>query len=375
MRTYTPKQAAFMQRAIELARLGEGRVEPNPMVGCIIVRAGQVAGEGWHRKYGGPHAEVHALRAAGARARGATAYVTLEPCCHVGKTPPCADALIAAGVKRVVAAVKDPNPVVSGRGLARLRRAGLRVEVGLLAAEARELLAPFITVHTRARPYVILKWAQSMDGCIATRAGDSKWITSRASRAAGHALRARVDAILVGIGTVLADDPALTARMARPRRIATRVVLDRHLRTPLTSRLVHTARERPTIIACGRGGPRAPGDGRARADRLRAAGCEVLELPAGADEVDIAALLAELHARGMTNVMVEGGGRVLGSFFDLGLADEAHVFVAPKLIGGAEAPGPLGGIGPATMADLAGVRVLEVTPFGPDLRYRLRLKA
>lgn len=363
-----------MQRAIELARLGEGCVEPNPMVGCVIVRAGKVAGEGWHKKFGGPHAEVHALKAAGARARSATAYVSLEPCCHTGKTPPCADALIAAGVRRVVAAVKDPNPLVAGKGLSRLRRAGVRVDVGLLAAEARELLAPFITIHTRARPYVILKWAQSLDGRIATRGGESKWITSRESRAAGHALRARVDAVIVGIGTVLADDPELTARMARPRRVAARIVLDRHLRTPLSSKLVRTARETPTIIACGRGGPRAPGDAQAGADRLRAAGCEVLQLPSGADEVDIAALLSELHARGMTNVMVEGGGRVLGSFFDLRLADEAHVFIAPKLIGGADAPGPLRGIGPAAIDNLADLRVLDATPFGPDVRYRVRFE-
>lgn len=367
-----------MQRALALARRGEGRVEPNPMVGCVLVKGNRIIAEGYHRRFGGPHAEVVALRRAGASARGATAYVTLEPCCHHGKTPPCADALIAARVRRVIAAIDDPNPRVAGGGRRALRRAGIRTDVGLLTEEAARLIAPFMTCMTRRRPYVILKWAQSIDGKIATRTGDSHWISSIESRRAAHALRARVDAVVVGIGTVLADDPDLTARLASPRRRAARVVLDSRLRTPPDSRLVRTARRVKTLIFTGDEG----WSRRATRRQLESVGCEIVRVrtsppPGGrrnigaARRISLEAVLAELHTREMTNVLVEGGGLVLGAFMDRRLADEAVIYVAPRLIGGEGAPGPLRGLGPEKLARSPGGSGMKVKRFGPDLCYNV----
>jgi diaminohydroxyphosphoribosylaminopyrimidine deaminase/5-amino-6-(5-phosphoribosylamino)uracil reductase len=366
---WTAEDASHMAGALELAARGRGRVEPNPMVGCVLVKGGRVIARGFHRRFGGPHAEAEALRAAGRAAAGATAYVTLEPCAHFGKTPPCADALIAAGVRRVVAAMADPNPLVAGQGLRRLRRAGLRVETGLMRAEAEALNRPFVTFHRLWRPYVILKWGQSIDGKIATRGGESKWITSRESRRAAHRLRARVDAVIVGVGTVLADDPDLTARHARPLRRAARVILDRRLRTPPGARVVRSARRVPTLIACAPGSRSAETAKRRR--RLEAAGCEVVEVKSGRSGILPGALLSLLRSRGMTNVMVEGGSRVLGSFFDAGLVDEAVVFVAPRVIGGAGAPGALGGRGPARMGEVTEARRVSLRASGPDLCYNV----
>lgn len=362
-----------MQRALLLARRGEGRVEPNPMVGCVLVRSGRIVGEGRHRRFGGPHAEPNALAVAGPRARGATAYVTLEPCCHHGKTPPCTEALIAAGVARVVVAVRDPNPLVAGKGLRQLRRAGIAVEVGLLGDEAAALLAPFITFQKHHRPYVILKWAQSIDGRIATRSGDSKWITSAASRRAAHALRARVDAIIVGVDTIRADDPALTARGVPVRRTALRVVMDSCLRTSPSAKIVRTADTSPTLICTTEAG----WDRRSIRRQLERAGCEVICLRSVSGgraqpmRVSPAAILRELHRRQMTNVLVEGGGRVLGSFLDAGLADEACIFVAPRLIGGEQAPGPLRGRGPRIMRELPALAAVKVRRLGDDLCYNV----
>ncbi|HKQ46773.1 MAG TPA: bifunctional diaminohydroxyphosphoribosylaminopyrimidine deaminase/5-amino-6-(5-phosphoribosylamino)uracil reductase RibD [Phycisphaerae bacterium] len=360
-------ESRYMGRAIALAWRGQGHVEPNPMVGCVIVKNGRVVGEGYHRRFGGPHAERMALAAAGRRSRGATLYVTLEPCCHFGKTPPCVDAIIRAGVRRVVAAVRDPNPLVAGKGLARLRRAGIKVEVGLMKPEAEQLAAPFIVCQTLGRPYVILKWAQSIDGKIATRSGDSRWITSIESRRMAHALRARVDAIVVGVDTVLADDPELTARWVRPKRVATRVVLDSRFRTPLSSRLVRSARRVPTLVV----GAKSPASaGRRR--RLESAGCQVLPMPVDATGIDLARLLCVLREMGMTNVLVEGGGKALGGFVEARLADEAVVFVGPKLIGGETAPGPLRHRGPRLMRDLPAVEIARISHIGHDLCYDMR---
>lgn len=369
MTTFSPSDERFMQRALALARAGEGFVEPNPMVGCVLVRSGRIVGEGAHRIFGGPHAEREALAAAAGKARGATAYVTLEPCCHFGKTPPCTDALIEARVSRVVAAVRDPNPLVAGKGFRRLRAAGIRVETGLLNAQGMSLIAPFITYQTLGRPHVILKWAQSIDGKIATRSGDSKWITSIQSRRAAHAFRARVDAVLVGVDTVLADDPELTARLVKPRRIATRVVLDSKLKTPASSTLVRTAGQIPTLIVTTAA---ASGAGvSARAARLANAGCELLFIRSGRSGLHLEKLLRELHARRVTNLLVEGGGRVIGSFLDQGLADEAVIYVAPRLIGGETAPGALRGTGPRTMADLPPLDSVKARRCGPDLCYNV----
>jgi len=353
--------------ALELARRGEGFVEPNPMVGCVIVEHGRIVGRGYHKRFGGPHAEVFALRDAGSRARGAVAYVTLEPCSHFGKTPPCTDALIAARVKRVVAAMRDPNPLVAGKGFRRLRAAGIRVDVGLLGGEALDLNAPFVTFHCQRRPYVILKWAQSIDGKIATRTGDSKWITSVESRTEAHKLRARVDAVVVGVNTVLADDPELTARLVAPKRVAARIVLDARLRTPLDSKLVRTADDIPTIIVT-----RPHMASGARRSRLVKAGCQIVEIPADASGIKLRRLLTELHARQMTNILVEGGGTTLGAFLEQDAADEARVFVAPVLIGGEGAPGPLRNRGPAVMRELPKTSLVNIAHHGPDLCYTIR---
>jgi diaminohydroxyphosphoribosylaminopyrimidine deaminase/5-amino-6-(5-phosphoribosylamino)uracil reductase len=381
MARWSQAEQSYMKLALDLAVKGQGFVEPNPMVGCVLVKGGRIVGQGYHRKFGDPHAEPEALRRAGDKARGATAYVTLEPCNHTGKTPPCTEALIQAKVRRVVAAMEDPNPIVAGKGFHRLRAAGIRVNMGLLHDEAMMLNAPFVKFHRRHRPWVILKWAQSIDGKIATRTGDSRWISSLESRKAGHALRARVDAIVVGVNTVLADDPQLTARLVAPKRVATRIVLDSGLTTPLTSKIVRTARRVPAIIVASR--PASASDrrrhrGRAptgrlarRAEALERAGCEVLWLPSSRSGIHLDSLLAELHARGMTNLLVEGGGRVLGAFVDRHLADEAWVFVAPRLIGGEDAPGPLRHRGPAFINDLSVLTQVRLSQLGPDLCYNI----
>jgi len=355
----------MMARALRLAKRGQGRVEPNPMVGCVLVRAGRIVGEGWHRRFGGPHAEVEALRRAGTRARGATAYVTLEPCCHYGKTPPCTDALLHAGVSQVVAAMVDPNPLVCGRGIRRLRKAGVRVDVGLLEDEARSVNRPFCTRVETGLPYVILKWAQSLDGRIATRTGHSKWISCEASRRRVHQLRACVDAILIGSGTALADNPLLTARDVPVRRVATRVVLDSRLRLPPSSKLVQTAGEFPTLVFTSRGALTARGR---TATCLEKLGVELVACPTSHTGVSLRSALRTLAKRGMTNVLVEGGSQVLGAFWDARLRNEAYVFVAPILLGGMAAVPALGGTGASRVCDAAW-RSHEIVQCGSDLLY------
>ena len=339
------KHAAFMKRAFQLARRGEGRVEPNPMVGCVLVRGGRIIGEGYHRKFGEPHAEIHALRACKGSPRGATAYVTLEPCCIHGKTPPCTKALIDAGIRHVFASVTDPNPRVAGGGIKRLRAAGIKAEVGLLGETGRALIAPFEKLTRCGRPWVIAKWAQSLDGCIATRSGDSGWISDEHCRAHAHRVRGLLDAIIVGRETALHDDPQLTARVGRPRRIATRIVLDTNLRTPAASQLVQTARDVPTWLIASKQAPAR------NAQRLEATGCVVHRLARTRHGVSLPGLLDLLGKHQMTNVLVEGGGALLGSFFDQKLVDEIHVYVAPLLIGGRNAVRALAGKGPAKIKD------------------------
>ncbi|HEY2841818.1 MAG TPA: bifunctional diaminohydroxyphosphoribosylaminopyrimidine deaminase/5-amino-6-(5-phosphoribosylamino)uracil reductase RibD [Pirellulales bacterium] len=332
-----------MRRALALAELGRGLVEPNPLVGCVIARGAEIIGEGWHARYGGPHAEVAALAIAGARAAGAVLYVTLEPCCHHGKTPPCVDAILKAGVRDVVIAQQDPFPQVAGGGIAALRAAGVRVEVGVLEEDARHLNAPYLKLLARERPWVIAKWAMTLDGKLATSAGASRWISGEAARQVVHQLRGRVDAILIGRGTAAADDPLLTARPPGPR-VATRVVLDSQASLPVSSQLVRTAREVPLIVAAAADAPME------NTARLSAVGCEVLLLPGASHAQRLDALLAELGKRRMTNVLVEGGSALFGALADARQIDEAHVFIAPKYIGGAEALTPIGGIGLEDMA-------------------------
>jgi diaminohydroxyphosphoribosylaminopyrimidine deaminase/5-amino-6-(5-phosphoribosylamino)uracil reductase len=333
-----------MRRALELAERGRGAVEPNPLVGAVVVRDGQLVGEGWHQRYGQAHAEVNALAAAGDAARGATLYVTLEPCCHHGKTPPCTDAVLRAGIVRVVAAMPDPFPAVAGKGAAQLRAAGAIIDLGLCEAEARRLNAPYLKLLSTTRPYVHAKWAMTLDGKIATRSGDSKWISNEASRRRVHELRGRMDAIIAGIGTVLADDPQLTARPPGPR-VPVRVVLDSRGRTPADCVLAATARTTPTIVATTADMPDA------KRDELQVCGCEVLVLPAADGRPAVGELLAELGRRRFTNVLVEGGAGVFGSFLDARAVDEFHVFIAPRLAGGHAATSPIGGTGVEKMAD------------------------
>jgi diaminohydroxyphosphoribosylaminopyrimidine deaminase/5-amino-6-(5-phosphoribosylamino)uracil reductase len=344
MNGMTESDRVWMRRALELAERGRGGVEPNPLVGAVVVRDGQVVGEGWHQRFGEAHAEIHALAAAGDGARGATLYVTLEPCCHHGKTPPCTEAVLRAGIRRVVAAMSDPFPSVAGKGADFLRQAGVLVELGLCEPEARRLNAPYLKLLATGRPWVHAKWAMSLDGKIATHSGDSRWISNETSRRRVHKLRGRMDAIVAGIGTVLADNPQLTARPPGSRT-PTRVILDSQGRIPEDSHLVQTARAVPTLVAATKRLPDAKGES------LQSRGCEVLIVEEHRGRVSIEALLAELGRRRFTNVLIEGGSGVFGAFLDASALDEFHLFLAPLLVGGATAPGPVGGAGIGKMAD------------------------
>ncbi|HEY7329349.1 MAG TPA: bifunctional diaminohydroxyphosphoribosylaminopyrimidine deaminase/5-amino-6-(5-phosphoribosylamino)uracil reductase RibD [Gemmataceae bacterium] len=340
----TESSEVWMRRALELAARGCGYVEPNPMVGAVVVRDGQLVGEGWHQRFGEPHAEIHALAAAGEAARGATLYVNLEPCCHFGKTPPCTDAILGAGIRRVVAAMPDPFSAVAGKGAELLRQAGVTVEFGVGEAEARRLNAPYLKLLTTGLPWIHAKWAMTLDGKIATRSGDSRWVSNETSRRRVHELRGRMDAILVGIGTVLADNPQLTARPPGPRTPA-RIILDSHGRIPDEAIVVQTAHITPTMIATTEHMPQA------KRVALQALGCEVLVLSGHHDRVSVVDLLVELGRRRFTNILVEGGSGVLGAFFDAAEIDELHVFISPRLIGSAAAMTPIGGVGVQQMAD------------------------
>ena len=352
---------AHMRRALALAAEGLGRTSPNPTVGCVIVRGGHVVGEGRTAPPGGPHAEVVALRQAGEAARGATAYTTLEPCDHTGRTGPCSLALIEAGVAEVVFALADPNPLAAG-GAARLRAAGVDVRGGVLADEARALVRPWLhAVEGSPLPWVTAKFAASLDGRTATRSGASKWITGRAARARGHALRQRSDAVLVGVGTVLADDPALDPR---PESVAPapglKVVLDTHLRTPPEARLLTSPG--PVLIACGEDASEA------KKAALRAAGAEILDAPLNEGRVDLGAVLLALRERDCLSVMIEGGAGVLGSAFDAGLVDEVWAFLAPLVIGGGQMA--VAGDGPARLEDAFRLHDVETESLGPDILVR-----
>lgn len=323
-----------MAAALGLARRGLGQVWPNPSVGCILVKDGRVVGRGWTARGGRPHAETVALSQAGAAAAGATAYVTLEPCSHHGKTGPCADALIAAGVARVVAALEDPDPRVSGRGLARLATAGIEVVTGVCTEAAAELNAGFFQRVLKGRPLVTWKAASSLDGRIAVHTGESKWITGPAARDAGHRLRAETDAILVGSGTAMVDNPELTCRLpGLAARSPLRVVIDGHLRLPLTSKLVAGARRHPTwVITRDDNDPD-------RVAAFRGCGVEVLEIGVAIDgKVDLAAALAELGRQGITRLLVEGGARLAAALLRADLVDRIAWFRAPMLLGGDAIP-------------------------------------
>ena len=358
---------SWMARALAEAARGRGAVEPNPMVGAVVVRDGRAVGVGHHERFGGPHAEIVAFGRAGALASGATLYVTLEPCRHHGKTPPCTDAVLRAGVARVVAAIRDPFPKVDGGGFATLEAAGVEVSTGPLADEARRLNGPYLKRLATGLPYVTAKWAMTLDGKTATASGDSRWISGARSRVLVHEVRGRMDAILVGIGTALADDPALTARPGGPRTPA-RVVLDGSARLPVESQLARTAREVPVWVAVT---DRATQD---RRRALEALGCVVLPFPGGGP-VPVIPLLEELGRRGVTNLLVEGGGTVLGAFLDAGAVDEVDIFLAPIVEGGSHRFGPARGRGASTMAEALRLERPETSVVDGDVRVRGTLPA
>ncbi len=321
--------AQFMRLALDLAKKGQWRTAPNPAVGAVVVRDGEVVGRGWHRSAGTPHAEVHALAGAGARAAGATVYVTLEPCNHTGRTPPCTRGLLAAGVRRVVIGMADPNPGVRGGGAAFLAGKGMETKIGVLEAECRALNRPFIKHSLTGIPWVVMKVAVSLDGRIATANGHSKWVTGEQSRNHGHRLRDRLDAILIGSGTAVADNPSLTARPGGRRgRDPLRVVLDSRLSLSPESLMCRQESEADTLVFC------APGAGGAKKKALEDRGAGVVEVGPGPGGLDLSAVLGELGRRNIHSLLVEGGGRVHASFLSAGLYDEINIFYAPVLIGG-----------------------------------------
>lgn len=352
----------FMRRALHLAERARGRTSPNPLVGAVVVRDGQVVGEGYHRKAGTPHAEVHALNQAGAMAKGATLYVTLEPCAHYGRTPPCAEAIVKAGIRKVVAAMTDPNPKVAGKGLEYLKKHGVEVVNGFMEDEARQLNEAFLKYITTGMPYVVLKMAMSLDGKIATFTGDSKWITGQEAREFVHCLRDSHDAILVGIGTVLADNPRLTTRLpGGSGRDPIRIILDSKLRIPLDSQVLKSRSNAQTIIAT------TEQYDPAKKKLLEQMGALVLVLPATNGRVDLTKLLQALAAREITSILVEGGSSVNASFIETGLVDKVYAFIAPKIIGGTEALGPVGGKGVARVETAVPVQSMKVTLIGDDV--------
>lgn len=355
----------WMRIALDLAAKAVGQTSPNPLVGAVLVKDGQIVGTGYHRKAGGPHAEVYALQEAGEKAHGADLYVTLEPCSHVGRTPPCANAVIAAGVRRVVAAMVDPNPRVSGAGLERLRQAGIVVETGVLGEEAARLNAPFITYITLNRPYVLWKAAMSLDGKVATRTGASRWISSPASRQLVHQVRSHQDAIMVGSGTVLKDDPLLTARLpgqsAADLRQPVRIIIDSTLRVPLTARCLQPDTPGRAIVATTDAAPAY------RLAEFQAHGVEVWQSVGVAGKVDLVQLLKDLAAMEITSILLEGGPTLASSMLDLHLIDACMLFVAPMLLGGATAPGVLGGLGVAAPADAPRLANATWREIGGDL--------
>jgi diaminohydroxyphosphoribosylaminopyrimidine deaminase/5-amino-6-(5-phosphoribosylamino)uracil reductase len=369
----TDKQ--HLTRAIELARNGVGQVKPNPVVGAVVARGEQVIGEGWHERYGAAHAEVNAIEACGVQdLADTTLYVSLEPCCHEGKTPPCTDAILAAGIRRVVIASDDPTEKASGRGLGILRDEGVEVVVadGELAARAR-LLNQAFRKHARVgRPWVLFKSAMTLDGKVATRTGDSQWISGESSRAMAHEWRASVDAVVVGIGTALADDPQLTGRPegepAEPAYQPRRVVFDTLARLPPTSQLVAAAAEIPLTIVASRAAARAD------TDALEAAGAQVLVATGENEPARVRAALEQLGTMGVASVLLEGGPHLAGAFLDAGEIDEVRLFLAPLLLGGSSARDPLEGMGVERISEAMRALTCECQRIGEDLLISARLR-
>ena len=362
--SFSAEDHSYMAQALQLAQRGLYTTTPNPRVGCVIVRDGAVVGEGWHERAGAPHAEIHALAAAGDRARGATAYVSLEPCHHHGRTPPCDEALIAAGVARVVAAMRDPDPRTAGLGLERIIQAGVVTASGVLEHEARELNIGFVSRLTRGRPWVRMKIAASLDGKTALLNGKSRWITGEAARSDGHHWRARACAVLTGIGTVRDDDPQLTVRAVDTPRQPRRVVVDSRLETPLTARILAGG---GALIVCAI-------ENAAKIAQLREQGAEVIVIPNAAGKVELPALMQELGRREINELHVEAGCKLNGSLINEGCVDELLLYFAPCLLGDR-------GRGMADLPELAdlgdrrGLKISETRMVGSDLRILARLEA
>ncbi len=349
----------WMRRALRLAEKGRGRTSPNPMVGAILVKKDEVVGEGYHAKAGEAHAEIIALQRAKEDAKGATLYINLEPCTHYGKTPPCAPQVIKAGVKRVVIGMEDPNPLVRGKGIKTLKKAGLDVEVGILERECRRLNEAFCKYILEKEPFVILKVAATLDGKIATRGGESKWISGEDSRRFVHKLRDQVDGVLVGIGTILRDDPMLTTGI-KGGRDPYRIVLDSRLKIPEEARVIGDFPARVVIVAT----ELAPGE---KIDRLAKKGVRIMTLPSKEGKVDVKLCLSKLGEIGITSLLVEGGGQINGSFLDEGLIDKLLLFLSPKLIGDHKAPGIFGGGGVSSLQEAIPLKEMKVKRIGEDM--------
>ncbi|MGN0342824.1 MAG: bifunctional diaminohydroxyphosphoribosylaminopyrimidine deaminase/5-amino-6-(5-phosphoribosylamino)uracil reductase RibD [Roseburia sp.] len=349
----------YMRRAIELAKKGEGYTNPNPMVGAVIVKDGRIIGEGYHARCGELHAERSAFASLQESAQGATIYVTLEPCCHYGKQPPCTQAILDHGICRVVIGSRDPNPLVAGKGARLLREAGVLVEEDFLREECDKLNPVFFHYITKKQPYVVMKYAMTADGKIATRTGASKWITGEAARDVVQDMRHRYMAIMAGIGTVLADDPLLTVRK-EGKKSPIRVICDSHLRIPEKSQIVQTAEQYPTIIAYGEGNPE-------KIERLVAMGLILEQVPLKNGEIDLPALMQRLGERGIDSVLVEGGGTLNESLMQAGMVQRMEVFVAPKIFGGNQAKTPIEGIGIGEVADAMMFQLEQVRIIGDDV--------
>lgn len=359
---------SYMQLALELARTALGRTAPNPAVGALIVRDGRIVGEGFHPRAGEPHAEIFALRAAGEMARGADIYVTLEPCSHQGRTGPCCEALIAAGVRRVFVGCEDPNPLVAGRGIRRLKEAGIEVEIGLCVDECRELIQPFAWHILHQMPYTLYKAAMTFDGQLATDSGDARWVSGEESRLRVHRLRDRVDAIMVGVETVLADDPQLTTRLPEGGRDPLRIVVDSRLRLPPDCRLVRQESAATTLVATTAAAPQE------MRDRLRMAGCEVLVLPEDEGRVSLPALWRELGRREIQYLLLEGGRTLAAAALRAGLINRLQLYVAPKLLGGVGQAGLFAGTGCQLMGQALPLENLRVETSGEDLLLTAEVK-
>ena len=367
----TPRDSYWMGLALELASRGRGFVEPNPMVGCVIIENDDLLSAGYHSCFGGPHAEVEAIsRCDPNRVPNSTVYVTLEPCSHFGKTPPCVDLLLRYRPKRVVIAIQDPYPEVAGRGIQTLRENAIMVDVGILEDRARDLNAPYFKLLETAMPWLVAKWAMTLDGAIATQGRDSKWISNERSRYVVHEIRSGMDAIVVGIGTAIADDPLLTTRLqpgTSPARVALRVILDRNCRLPPQSKLVQSLEAGPVMVAASELADPA------RVSTLAIAGCEILHIPEQMLACSLSFVLSELGKRRHTNVLLEGGGTLLGHAFDEKLVDHVHCFIASKIIGGHGVVRPIAGDGIALMSQAMQLDRVAVEKLGDDVHIQGRV--